>query len=352
MWHGIRGHNKLVEHFRQTLRAGRLASTYLFVGPPGVGKFSFALKLAQAVLCQDSDAAALDPCGRCQSCVLAQAGNHPDIHVVAKRPDKNKLLIEQFVGDDDHRRQLGLCHEIALRPMMGQRKVAVIDDADLLTIEAANSLLKTLEEPPPGALLILISASAGRQLATIRSRSQIVRFEPLPAGAIAELLLELDAVEDPDMAKRLAAQAGGSLTRAIELADGALQEFRAALVERLSAPRFDSVRVAEMVSEFVEAAGREAIQRRARLRQAIGVAAEFYRHQMRLAAGAPAPESQTASPGAADASSYDPETAAACVERCLDALAQVDRYVNQSTLIGAWFDDLANLTERRDYAAT
>ncbi len=342
MWHNIQGHDAVVEHFRATLAAGRLASTYLFVGPTGIGKYSFAIKLAQAMLCQNTDESALDPCGHCESCILALAGNHPDIHPIVKRPDKNRLLIEQFLGDDDHRRQVGLCHEIALKPMIGRRKIAIIDDADLLTIEAANSLLKTLEEPPPGVVLILIGTSASRQLTTIRSRSQIVRFAPLSPEVIVRLLLEQKTVESQQEAQRLAAQADGSLARAIELADRDLQEFRVALMKKLAKPQFDSVRTTEMVSEFVDAAGREAIARRTRLRQVIGVAIEFFRAEMRGAVGSPASEERS---DTGTAVSLDAETAAACVERCLDSLTHVDRYANQSTLIGAWLDDLANLTD-------
>src|SRR5262245_21274636 len=151
MWQGIQGHDEIVERFRRTLAAGRLASTYLFVGPEGVGKRKFALTLAQSLLCAESPEASLDPCGRCQSCLLCESGNQPDLHAVERMPGAKFLKIEQFVGDRNHRHQEGLCHELALRPLMGRRRVAIIDNADWLTPESANSLLKVLEEPPTGA---------------------------------------------------------------------------------------------------------------------------------------------------------------------------------------------------------
>ena len=107
----------------------------------------------------------------------------------------------------------GLCHAIALKSFMGGRKIAVIDDADDLNVEGANALLKTLEEPPPDSLLILIGTSVERQLPTIRSRSQMIHFHPLPAETVERLLLARQSIEDPAEAARLARQCGGSLTR-------------------------------------------------------------------------------------------------------------------------------------------
>ena len=89
MWRGIFGHDEIVERFRQTLAAGRLASTYLFVGPPGIGKRRFAMELARSLLCTESPDAALEPCGQCDSCRLFAAGNHPDLEVVGLPPDKS-----------------------------------------------------------------------------------------------------------------------------------------------------------------------------------------------------------------------------------------------------------------------
>ena len=103
MWHGIVGHDEIAEQFRQTLAAGRLASTYLFVGPPGIGKRRFALELAHALLCTEAPEASLEPCGRCDSCRMFVAGNHPDVEVVGLPPDKSTLPIDLFIGDREHR---------------------------------------------------------------------------------------------------------------------------------------------------------------------------------------------------------------------------------------------------------
>jgi len=204
MWHGILGHDDVVEQFRRTLASGRLASTYLFVGPPGVGKRRFAIELAHSLLCTESDEATLEPCGKCESCRMFAAGNHPDLELIGLPPDKATLPIDLFIGDREHRNQEGLCHRLGLRPFFGRRKVAIIDDADHFGIPSANCLLKTLEEPPLSAMLILIGTSPSRQLPTIRSRSQVVRFRGLNVETVANILVESGAVTERQLAMRAA----------------------------------------------------------------------------------------------------------------------------------------------------
>ena len=195
-WQGIHEHDPIVEAFRQCIGQGRLASAYLFVGPLGVGKRTFAYQLAQSLLCDSNPETAVDACGTCDSCRQVSAGSHPDVISVQKEDDENFIPIEAFIGDREHRNQTGLCRDIGLKPFSGRRKFAIIDDADHLNIEGANSLLKTLEEPPLGSVLILITTSELLQLPTIRSRCQIVRFSPLSEQVVREVLE--DIVGGPD----------------------------------------------------------------------------------------------------------------------------------------------------------
>src|SRR5688500_15969366 len=175
MWQGIEGHDGIVARFRRALEQGRLASTFLFVGPPGVGKRSFALALAKSLLCERRDEALLDPCGICPSCVQVEAGMHPDLYVLGLPEGKSSIPIKLLIGEEETRMREGLCYDISLKPFMGNRKVAIIDDADFLNRrEVANCLLKTLEEPPPKSVIILVGTSEGKQLPTIRSRAQLV----------------------------------------------------------------------------------------------------------------------------------------------------------------------------------
>lgn len=337
----------MAAHFRRALERGRLASSFLFAGPAGVGKRTFALKLAQALLCRTNPEAALAPCGHCPSCAQVLSGSHPDLITVARPKDKAVIPVELLIGDKQHRMREGLIHDIGLKPFMGGRKVAVIDDADCLNVEGANCLLKTLEEPPPGSVLILIGTSPARQLPTIRSRCQLIQFQPLRAEVVARLLIAQEAVSSPDEAQRLARYCEGSLQRALELADPDLWEFRSLLLERLSDPTLDSVRLAQAVAALVEAAGREAALRRNRLRQIMAFSAEFYRHLLLVFSGAGAgndADLARAVSRAVESWPGDSLMAAGCLDRCLEAAAQVDRNANQSTLIACWLDDLASLT--------
>lgn len=197
--------------------------------------------------------------------------------------------------------------------------------------------------------MILLGTSADRQLPTIRSRSQIVRFEPLSAELVADLLVSRQVVTDRAQAVRLARHSEGSLARAEELADPELWKFRSELLARLAEPAFDSVRWAKTLVAFVEAAGKDAAPRRARARQVIGFAIEFHRQLARRLSAAPLSgdeELQAATTAAAETWKGDAEAAAACAQRSLDALAHVERNANQATLLECWLDDLARIAAR------
>ena len=108
----------------------------------------------------------------------SSSATHPDLHLVSKPADRGFIPLSAFIGDEAHRMREGLCHTIALKPMMGGRRVAIIDDADYLNDESANALLKTLEEPPPRSVLILIAGNLERQLPTIRSPPRSSALHP------------------------------------------------------------------------------------------------------------------------------------------------------------------------------
>lgn len=347
-WQGIEGHDDVVERFRRCLARGRLASTFLFVGPAGIGKRAFAEKLAQALLCQQSPAETLEPCGQCTACVQVTSRTHPDLILIEKPPDKSTLPISLFLGSDERRMREGLCHDIALKPFMGGRKVAVIDDADDLGEESANCLLKTLEEPPPKSVLILIGTSLDKQLPTIRSRCQTVRFRPLEEATVALILLARELASSPEEAARLARFSEGSLRRAMELADEELWAFRQQLLRSLAGGKFDSVALAQQVAAFVDSAGKEAPPRRARLRLLAAFVLDFHRQLLRASAGLTpqGDEVQVQAVQQALASTAgEPQCLAAMVDRSLVALAQIDRNAHLPTLIDCWIDDLARIEQ-------
>src|SRR5262245_57916847 len=115
-WQEILGHDRLVEQFRRALRRERLASTFLFVGPTGVGKRTFALKLAQGLLCDNVPPARLEPCGHCAACQQVAAGTHPDVEVVSRPADKAFIPLATLIGEDERRMREGLCYNISLKP--------------------------------------------------------------------------------------------------------------------------------------------------------------------------------------------------------------------------------------------
>lgn len=345
-WQGIEGHDEICGWFRRAIERNRLASTFLFVGPEGVGKRMFALRLAQCLLCQVNRPQLMQPCGDCPACRQVVALSHPDLHLVCMPEDKATVPVELLIGDKEHRMQEGLCHDLNLKPYMGRYRIGIIDDADFLSAESANCLLKTLEEPPPQSLLVLVGTSAARQLPTIRSRCQIVRFRPLPPAVVAKILLRNQIVNREDEALRLATYSEGSVSRAWELADPSWWSFRSQMLAQLAARPIDPVRLAALIAEFCETSDNKAAARRRRMHVVLGFAAEFYRRVLRALTGEPVTgdrQTEEFVEKAAGQQGADAGLAIRCLERTLAALEQVDRNVHPGLLIEGWLAQLADI---------
>jgi DNA polymerase-3 subunit delta' len=344
----LRGHASTLAQFRHALANNRLASTFLFVGLPGIGKRLFALRLAQGLLCERRPEEALDPCGECPSCHQVLAGSHPDVHIIEKPADRAFIPVELLIGEKEKRMREGLLYELSGKPYSGRRRIAIIDDADSFNKEGANCLLKTLEEPPPKSILILIGTSEQRQLPTIRSRCQIVRFAPLAESDVAGILVEQGICLDANAARRAARMSGGSVQRAAQWCDESLVEFRGSLLGVLSQREFDHGEAAKLVSQFVESAGKESAAKRSRLRLVVSLAEEFYREAMLTMTCRTSEGDATADPQLADALKTalrwlpGDESATAGLDVCLDAYAHIDANANQATLIDWWLDELAS----------
>ncbi|TWU25727.1 DNA polymerase III subunit [Bythopirellula polymerisocia] len=331
MWQGIHGHDQVVDRFRSNLACGRMASSYLFLGPEGIGKRSFALQLAKALLCTGTSPDKLDACGQCDSCRLADAGNHPDIDSVEPPQGKRLLPIELFIGRKEQRHKEGLCHNLSLRPMIGRRRIAIIDDADCFTPPSANCLLKTLEEPPPGTVLILVGTNLSRQLPTILSRTQIVRFQPLEVDVVSRLLLEQGTAETTQKAERLAAESGGSLYLATSRAEMAMDDFQERFQRQFSVETLDGSRLVGVISDFVNDAGTEAESRRRRLRAVFDAAIQHLGTNLR------------ANAATATSDHVRINRMLAALDRCQQAEEELDRNANLATLLECWVDDLARI---------
>jgi DNA polymerase-3 subunit delta' len=193
----ILGHERQKEILNRSLAGGRLAHAYLFSGPDGIGKRLMALALARAIACHEQRG-----CGNCQACRKIDHRNHPDLHVL--EPDGNSIKIEQVRAFQK---------DLNLKPLEAPRKICLIEEADSMTVGAANALLKTLEEPRGDTLLILLSAHPNRLLETIRSRCQPLPFTRHPNSRIqAQLEKQLDI--DSTEAHVLAALSEGSFKKA------------------------------------------------------------------------------------------------------------------------------------------
>jgi DNA polymerase-3 subunit delta' len=336
-WQGIRGQDEVVERFRTALHNGRLASTFLFVGPEGCGKRSLALKLAQALLCERVAEEHLAPCGECPACKQALAGSHPDIDVIAKPEDKSSIPLELLIGDKEHRMREGLCFRISLKPFSGRRKIAIIDDADYLFHEGANCLLKTLEEPPPKSVLILLGTSEQRQLPTIRSRCQVIRFQPLAAEDVAAILLAEQCTDDLALAQRAAAMAGGSVSAASRFLDPELGDFHTELLQTLGQTLLQPAALVKLVQTFVDGAGKESSAKKLRLKDALTTASEFFREAMLVNSGL------NLRATGVQAWSQGPEVAGRGIELCFDAIAAAEANASVANVLEWWADELSTL---------
>jgi DNA polymerase-3 subunit delta' len=260
---------------------------------------------------------------------------------VGRPEDKHELPI-RVIRD--------LCLDLGLKPSRGSRKVAIVDDADDLNEEAANAFLKTLEEPPPGSVLILIGTSAELQLETIVSRCRVVRFEPLAESDLAALLREQGVATDPAEAARLAQLGEGSVGRAIGLADPDLEQFRRGLIDELAAPRgFDPSAVAIRFTTFVKEASKEAVDQRARAALLVGELARFFRGILWQAAGLvpPCPDPGDRRAVEALAARLDPEAVLVLADRCLQADYHIRRKAFMPLILDALLHDLGALINPR-----
>jgi DNA polymerase-3 subunit delta' len=295
--------------------------------------------LAKALLCEESLEEDLDPCGTCPGCVQAEAGTHPDLLEAARPADRSELPI-QVIRD--------LCAEFGLKPARGLRKVAIVDDVDDMNDEAANAFLKTLEEPPTGAVLILIGTSAELQLETVVSRCQVVRFEPLNEADLEDLLLERGVADDRSEAARLAALGAGSMSRATSLADRKLVEFRRELIDDLARDQgFDPSELAGRMMTFVREGAKEASVQRRRASVLVGELAGLFRGVLWQTAGLdpPSPDSDDRRAAAALAARLEPDDVFVLADRCLEAAYHLERNLYLPTVLESLFHDLGKVIQ-------
>lgn len=205
------GQGAVVDALKQSLAQGRFAHAYLFCGPRGTGKTSTARLLARAVNCSNLDQG--EPCETCPTCEAFLSGRFVDVHEIDAA--SNRRIAEMR----------DLLEQVSYTPTVGQYKVYILDEAHMLTTEAANAFLKTLEEPPPHALFVLATTEAHKILPTISSRCQVFEFRKIGEHACAELIQKVAEAEGVTL--------GDGVARFVALRSGGAMRDALALLERL-----------------------------------------------------------------------------------------------------------------------
>lgn len=204
MNNAIIGHHNIVTQLQNAVTSGRIAGAYLFSGIKGLGKETTALYFAGLILCE-RNGESTSPCGECQACKKIERSNHPDLRII--RPDGAYIKIDQI-------RELQ--QQIIYQPLEGQRKLYILVNSDKLNKEAANCLLKTLEEPPSDSTIILLVENIESILPTIRSRCQVLPFYSMTTGELTESLMERFSIAE-ETATSAAILSGGVVGNAITL---------------------------------------------------------------------------------------------------------------------------------------
>ena len=202
----IVGHEQIVTHLKSAMKLGKVSHAYILSGEKGCGKKLLADVFAETLQCEKGGT---EPCGSCHSCVQAQSGNHPDIiHLMHEKPNS--------ISVDDVRTQI--VNDVLIKPYSGKYKIYIVPDAEKMTAAAQNALLKTIEEPPAYAVILLLANNASALLPTILSRCVMLSLKPVADDKVKQYLMEHVQVPDYE-ADVCVAFAQGNVGRAIMLAN-------------------------------------------------------------------------------------------------------------------------------------
>lgn len=210
-FHEILGNDMIKEHFQKAIENHKVSHAYILAGEAGTGRKSFANAFSMALLCEKGGK---EPCMTCHSCKQVMSGNHPDlIYVTHEKPNS--------IGVDDIREQIN--DTIMIRPYSSYYKIYIVDEAEKMTVQAQNALLKTIEEPPSYAVIILITTNQEAFLPTILSRCVQLKLKPLKDFTVKSYLVQHLGIAEKE-ADLCAAFARGNIGKAIHLASS--DEFR------------------------------------------------------------------------------------------------------------------------------
>lgn len=247
----VAGHEAWKRFFARAFRTDRLAHAYLLLGPAGIGKWTFANALAARILCSGDRP---DACGACGPCKRVQAGTHPDLAVIDVVADGERGLGVEAARD-------AVIAAFRLRPSESTRRIVLVNDAHRIEAAAQNALLKTLEEPPAGSLLLLVAPTTHGLLDTVVSRCFQVRMKRVDEETLTRFLQVRGCTREE--AQRRAAASGGAPGLAIDFQGdgGTLAELCRRLIRGEAEPREVEERIAELASEQE---ARSAFERRRR----------------------------------------------------------------------------------------
>ena len=209
MWQTF-GHEKAIRTLGRSIEAGRIAHSYLITGPAKIGKTTLALDIARSANCASGGA----PCATCRQCQRITSALHPDVRIIGLEAARSGRLRTQISIEQVREIQ----RDASLLPYEGRSRVFIFESAERLSGEAANSLLKTLEEPPDNVIIVLVASDLNAVLPTLVSRCRSIALRPAPLSAVSEFLVERKDV-NRERADEIAGLSGGRIGWAIEAAE-------------------------------------------------------------------------------------------------------------------------------------
>jgi len=221
----IKGQDDAVGILKRLLQKDRIPQGILFYGPAGVGKYLTSLDFARAINCKKQK---LDACGGCSSCVKIKNLNHPDVVIINHDAKQTSIKISDIRYMQE---------ALSFKPYESEKKICVIRDADRMTAEAQNSLLKSLEDSSENTIIILIASNLENIFATVTSRCQLIRFRPLDGNIIKKILSKEKSGLSDKKIDYVVNLSGGSLERASSLLSEKVRKERDRLIDLLTGPK-------------------------------------------------------------------------------------------------------------------
>lgn len=276
MWQTV-GHDKAVRALSKAMSEGRMSHAFLVTGPPRVGKMSLAMDMARALNCVGDD----PPCGACGQCRRITEELHPDVRVIGLETDRNTKRLRTVITIEQVR---DVQRDASLKPYEGKYRVIIFDGAEKLSEEAANSLLKTLEEPPDQVVIILLASDPANLLPTILSRCRRLDLRPVGVEVITGHLYRLYTT-DRQLAEEVARQSGGRMGWAIQATQE--PEMVKTIADRLALVEQTVSSTLEARFEYAEQLARRFPQGRAEVLEELDMWMGWWRDVMVISEGRP-----------------------------------------------------------------